>query len=86
MLFGASALGYFYLGQRRKGLLYLLINWGLTIALVTLFILTFISFPAYGFGLICAGPLAVLVLVFDLLVLYDIYQMAQRRTPLLPHI
>ncbi len=82
LILGAPALGYFYLGNVRKGIIYLLAPWIATVALLVL--ATVGAVLTFGLGLICIVPLALVLIAFDLLIVWDVYLVAQGEKPKLP--
>ena len=74
--FGASAAGYIYLGKVKKGIVYLIASW--TIVIVTI--------GAIYLTLGCCFPLIVIPLLFDLVMVYDVYLDAKGEKTILPEI
>ncbi len=71
-ILGAPAIGYFYLGNMRKGLAYLVAGWVIVIPVAIITSLT------------CCFPLLLLPLALDLLIVYDVYLEAKGEEAKLP--
>ncbi len=87
---GAAAIGYFYLGKIKKGLIYLILNWVITAILVAvlLFGMFGVTLATFGFGAFCCMPFFFLALLVPVLlgfvVVYDVYLEAKGEKPILP--
>lgn len=79
----APAVGYFYLGEMKKGAVYLIAVWGLIFALVAGY---FIAGVTTGIGAICCLPAFIIPLILELVIVYDVYLTAKGETPKLPAI
>jgi len=79
-ILGAPAVGYFYIGDVKKGIEYLIAGWvvaiGVLIAYVAVGMLT-------GVGL-CCFPVFIVPLIFDLLIVWDVYLQAKGEPTKLP--
>lgn len=99
MLFlAAPAAGYFYLGKVKKGIIYLIASWlvlGLVVGFIFLggTIIAVIStmlavvcplFAVGAFLPVCGIVLLIIPLLFDLVIVYDVYLEAKGQKPLLP--
>lgn len=84
ILLGAPAIGYFYIGQIRKGFAYLIASWFCAAAIVALSV--FLGFITQGVGFFCIAPVGLLLLAFDLVIVYDVYLCASGQKPKLPDI
>ncbi len=80
-ILGAPAVGYFYLNNMRKGLVYLAASWVLLFVIVIALVGSVFT---GGLGFICALPLALAGLCLNLLIVYDVYLTAQGQKPKLP--
>lgn len=84
LLLAAPSLGYFYLGNVRKGIIYLLAAW---VAIAVPFgVGVAIGLLTFGLGLCLIIPIGLLVVAFDLLIVWDVYLMAQGKKPKLPNL
>jgi len=84
LLLGAPALGYFYLGKMRKGIVYLIGNWIFIGAVIAVYVLGAVA--SAGVGALCMLPVFLAIPVFDLLIVYDTYLIAKGEKPKLPEI
>lgn len=85
LLLAAPSLGYFYLGNMRKGLIYLVASWALTgIVIGVVFFGGAVLAAVTGIGACCVIPLALLPVLFDLVIVYDVYIEAKGEKPKLP--
>ncbi len=82
LLLGAPSLGYFYLGNVRKGVVYLLALWAAAVVIFGLMAVG--TLVTFGIGLLCMLPLGLLVLAFGILIVWDVYLVAQGQKPKLP--
>lgn len=78
---GAPAVGYMYLGNVRKGIIYILAGWTLTIAVAIAYVLGALTYV----GIICCLPGLALPFLFDLLIVYDVYLEAKGEPTKLPN-
>ncbi|MDD5340764.1 MAG: hypothetical protein PHV13_06015 [Candidatus ainarchaeum sp.] len=86
LLLAAPSLGYVYLGNVRKGIIYLVVSWvllGIVIG-VALFGGTLLAIATSGLGACCIAPLPLIPLLFDIIVVYDVYITAKGEKPKLP--
>lgn len=79
---GAPSIGYIYLGNVRKGIAYLIASWIIAGSVVAAYILGAFTY----IGLICCLPLLLLPLLFELLVVYDVWLEASGEQTKLPNI
>jgi len=77
---GAPAVGYFYVGDMRKGLIYLVASWLMWTVVAIAYFLGAMTVV----GIVCCLPLLFVPLAFDLLVVYDIYLEAKGEPAKLP--
>ena len=83
-ILGLPSLAYLYVGNSRKALVYSLLIWGGSIALILFGVI--IAIVTLGIGLLLLIPIAALILLFELAIVYDVYKMAKGEKPLLPQI
>ncbi len=82
LLLGAPSLGYFYLGNVRKGIVYLVGAW---IALaVAMAVAMAVGIATLGLGFCLVIPIVLIALAFDLVIVWDVYLIAQGEKPKLP--
>ncbi|MFH2101277.1 MAG: hypothetical protein ABII71_04305, partial [Candidatus Micrarchaeota archaeon] len=82
-IFATPALGYFYIGKTRKGIVYLIASWGVVfVVLITTFFLGMLLSLISVFGGICAFSLLIIPIIFDLLIVYDVYLEAKGQSKL----
>ena len=82
LLLGAPSLGYFYLGNVRKGVVYLIGAW---VVLGIAFAVSFaVGIATLGLGFCLMIPIALLALALDILIIWDVYLIAQGEKPKLP--
>jgi TM2 domain-containing membrane protein YozV len=82
MLFlSAPSAGYMYLGNVRKGIVYLIAAWGVMAATVIAYII--LTVVSMGIGSLCF-PIFVIPLAFDLYVVWDVYCVAKGEKSKLP--
>jgi hypothetical protein len=85
LVLGAPAIGYIYLGNVRKGLIYIIIGWVLTGAIIgAIWVGAFVLTLATLVGGMCCLPAAIIPLLFDILVVYDVYLEAKGEPAKLP--
>jgi hypothetical protein len=82
LILSAPALGYFYLGNMKKGIIYLLAVWVLAGILAVLYLVGGIA--TGGIGFLCLLPIFFLILLFEFVIIYDVYLMAKGEQPKLP--
>lgn len=82
LLLGAPSLGYFYLGNVRKGLIYLLGAW--VAVAIAIGVAVVIGIATFGFGCCLIIPIVLLALAFELLIVWDVYITAKGEKPKLP--
>jgi hypothetical protein len=80
LILGAPSLGYFYIGNVRKGLIYLAISWAIAIAAV----LTYYAGIFTLVGIVCCFPLLLIPLAFDFYIVWAVYLEAQGKKSQLP--
>lgn len=83
LVLGAPSLGYFYLGFVRKGIIYLVGTWLLTIAAVAIY---FIIGAITVVGFICLIPLLFIPFIVSLLTVWDVYVIAKDEKSKLPNL
>jgi TM2 domain-containing membrane protein YozV len=82
MLFlSAPSAGYVYLGNVRKGIVYLIAAWG--VAIITAVIYTILTVVSMGIGAICF-PIFIIPVAFDLYIVWDVYCVAKGEKSKLP--
>lgn len=87
LVLGAPSLGYFYIGEVRKGIVYLVAAWLVSgIVIMLAFGSMVFAMFTYGLGMICLIPIFLVALVFNWLVIYDVYLMAKGEPAKLPNI
>lgn len=79
-LLGAPGIGYIYLGNVKKGLVYIAASWLFWMAVVIAYVLGTFTLV----GAICCLPLLFVPLAFDLLIVYDVYLEAKGEPTKLP--
>ncbi len=84
LLLSAPAVGYFYLGEIRRGILYLLALWVIVGGI--LFVYLSGTIISYGLGGICCAPILVVPLILGLAIVYDVYTIAKGEPAKLPSI
>jgi TM2 domain-containing membrane protein YozV len=84
---GAPSIGYIYLGNVRKGIIYLGISWALVFAVVAAYFIggSIFGIMTYGVGFLCCLPVFLLPVIFDLLIVYDVYLEAKGEPTKLPN-
>ncbi|MCX6776123.1 MAG: hypothetical protein NT130_04725 [Candidatus Micrarchaeota archaeon] len=81
LILGAPAVGYFYIGDVKKGIEYLIAAW----LLAGLVFGGYIAITIFTSGLgLCCIPVFVIPLVFDLLIVWDVYLEAKGEPTKLP--
>lgn len=84
-ILGAPAIGYIYLGNVRKGVVYILASWVLTGAVVVAFYIGAMALTLTTLvGGMCCLPVLIVPLLFDMLIVYDVYLEAKGEKPKLP--
>jgi len=81
LIISAPSAGYIYLGNVRKGLIYLVALWALWA--VTAIVYTVLTIFTAGFGAICF-PIFVIPLLFGLYIVWDVYCVAKGEKSKLP--
>jgi TM2 domain-containing membrane protein YozV len=81
LVLSAPSAGYMYLGNVRKGIVYLVATWGVII--ITAIVYTIITLVSMGVGALCF-PIFVIPLAFDLYVVWDVYCVAKGEKSKLP--
>jgi len=80
LILGAPGVGYIYLGDVKKGIEYLIAGWvvaiGIAVAYIAVGMLT-------GVGL-CCFPVFIVPLIFDLVIVWDVYLQAKGEPTKLP--
>ncbi len=86
LLLAAPALGYFYLGNMRKGAIYLVASWALFGIIIGVMVFggTLLAIATSGLGMCCVIPLALVPLLLDIIIVYDVYIEAKGEKPKLP--
>lgn len=84
-ILAAPAIGYIYLGNVRKGLIYIIANWILVGAITVVVWIGFFGLTATTIvGGVCCLPAAFIPLFFAILIVYDVYLEAKGEKPKLP--
>jgi uncharacterized membrane protein len=83
------ALAYLYLGNTRKALIYCVAPFVVAVVLLAIFLIsTFLGIFTFGISMVVATclifPFAFVALLFDILVILDVYKIAKREKPVLP--
>ncbi len=81
MFLSVPAIGYIYLENVKKGLIYLLINW-VAVGVIVIFY-SVVSAITGGVGL-CCFPALLIPLIVSLLIVYDVYVEAKGEKSILP--
>ena len=83
---GFPGIGYIYLGNMKKGLIYGLIGWILIGAVLFGFLFggTILAMVTMGFGMLCCIPFFLLIPVYNIAVAYDTYMDASGGKKILP--
>ena len=85
LILGAPAVGYFYLGNVRKGIIYLIASWVLLGVIVGIFVFGGILATLFtGLGWCCLLPILLVPLLFELLIVSDVYLEAKGEPTKLP--
>jgi|GEM_PF-940441 uncharacterized membrane protein YvbJ len=79
---GAPSIGYMYLGNVRKGIIYLLAGWALAIVVVVAYLIG--AYGTLGVGAVCCLPAFLVPIAFELLIVYDVYLEARGEKTKLP--
>ena len=83
---GAPAIGYIYLGNVRKGLIYVIASWALSIAVVVaIWVGAIVLTMTTLVGGVCCLPALIVPLIFDILIVYDVYLEAKGEPTKLPN-
>ncbi len=82
VILAAPAVGYIYLGNVKKFLVYLVVCWALVFGIVAVSAVA--AALSGGIGGLCFLPLGILLLAFLLLIVYDVYVTAKGEKPKLP--
>ncbi|MCX6777012.1 MAG: hypothetical protein NTY73_03535 [Candidatus Micrarchaeota archaeon] len=80
LVLGAPAVGYFYLGDMKKGIEYLLISW----VMFGLVLGGYVVLGAFTGVTLCCFPVFVVPLIVDLLIVWDVYLEAKGEPTKLP--
>ncbi|VVC01171.1 Uncharacterised protein [uncultured archaeon] len=83
LILGAPSLGYFYLGNVRKGIVYLIASWVLVGLLAVIY---FAGGILTGIGFVCLLPIFLVALLFEFAIVWDVYKTASGEKPVLPQI
>ncbi|MEM3556010.1 MAG: hypothetical protein QXF56_04805 [Candidatus Micrarchaeia archaeon] len=86
LILGAPAVGYFYIGNVKKGIEWLIIGWlVLAVVLGAYFFGGFLGgFITYGLSSLCCLPVFIIPVIVDLVVVWDVYLEAKGEKPKLP--
>lgn len=80
LLMIGPGIGYFFIGETRKGIIYLVIPWVLFAITIASMFLGLLSIFAFA----CSGLLILLLLLLDLAIVWDVYRMAKGEPARLP--
>jgi TM2 domain-containing membrane protein YozV len=80
LILGAPSLGYFYIDNVRKGIIYLALTWGVAIAAVLAYYAGMFTIV----GIVCCLPLLLVPLAFELYIVWAVYLEAQGKKSELP--
>lgn len=88
LIVAAPAIGYFYIGNVKKGIEYLIAMWALTIGVCIVYFGSAVigSFLTFGLSSLCCMPIFLVPLVFGLVILWDVYLEAKGEPTKLPTI
>ncbi len=81
-ILGMPSIGYAYLGNLKKCLIYIVATWGMLIGLIIVYVVA--SYLTLGIGLICCLPLLLIPLAINLAIVYDVYMEAKGEKMILP--
>ncbi len=80
LLAGAAGIGYIYLGNVKKGLIYIILGWFLTGTIAVAYVI-----GAYTLvGIVCCLPLFLVPLALNIAIIYDVYLEAKGEPTKLP--
>ena len=82
LFLGAPSLAYIYLGNIRKGLVYLIGSWGLAFVIFAIYMVGTVA--TWGIGAFCLLPLFLIPFVLDIFIIYDVYLISKGRKSKLP--
>lgn len=80
LILGAPAVGYFYIGDVRKGIEYLIAAW----VLAGLVFGGYVVLGAFTGVTLCCFPVFAIPVIFDLLIVWDVYLEAKGEPTKLP--
>ncbi|VVB57660.1 Uncharacterised protein [uncultured archaeon] len=83
LILGAPALGYIYMGQMKKGLIYLLGTWVLSAVFIAIGFI--IGLATMGIGFLCLPLLLLLLLALDIAIVWDVYKTSKGEKGILPN-
>ncbi|MFH1285973.1 MAG: hypothetical protein ABIH99_05325 [Candidatus Micrarchaeota archaeon] len=77
---GAPSLGYIYLGNVKKGIIYLVANWVLTFGIVIIYFIAVFTV----IGAVLCLPIFLIPIILNLLIVYDVHLEASGKKTILP--
>ena len=77
---GAPAIGYLYLDDVRKGVIYLIIGYLLPIAAIVAYYMGALTIV----GIVLCLPVLLVPLALHLAIIFDVWKMAEKKKPVLP--
>jgi len=82
LIVAAPGIGYLYLGNMRKGVIYIAAVWACWVAVVV----CYIAGAMTGVGAVCCLPLFLVPFAFGCAVVYDVYLTAKGDKQILPNL